>query len=66
MNAAELDDIYSAICHRMTAAGESEALLYLGRLTLLLVNEIGDPAVIRRALDAAELPGQPAGTAVGS
>lgn len=62
MNAADLDDIYSTICHRMTAAGESDALLYLGRLALLLVNEIGDPAIIHRALDAAQLPGHPAGT----
>lgn len=58
MTPAELDEIYSALCHRLTAAGEEQALLYLSRLTLLLANEISDLTdPIHRALDAARCPG---------
>ncbi|MEU3617973.1 hypothetical protein ABZ725_37505 [Streptomyces sp. NPDC006872] len=53
MNAEEQDEIYSEICHRMTAAGEEGALLYLSRLTLLLAHEVDSAERIRAAVQTA-------------
>jgi hypothetical protein len=54
VNADELDEVYSELCHRMTAQGEEGALLYLGRLVLLLANEVGDADKVSAAIRAAE------------
>ncbi|MFE7762271.1 hypothetical protein [Streptomyces sp. NPDC057438] len=56
MNAEQLDEIYSEICHRMTAAGEDGALLYLSRLALLLAHEVDDAERVRTAVEAAATP----------
>lgn len=65
MNAAELDEVYSALCHRLTAVGEQHAPLYLCRLALLLANEVGDTTAIHRALDAAQPSPAPSDASVG-
>jgi hypothetical protein len=38
---SELAEAYTATCHAVTAAG-AESELYLGRLSLLLMQEVGD------------------------
>ncbi|MGT2504985.1 hypothetical protein [Cupriavidus basilensis] len=35
MTPTELDEIYTAMCYRMTALGERDASLYLARVALL-------------------------------
>ena len=37
MNAQELDDVYTQLCHGLTAAGEAETPNVLARLVLLLL-----------------------------
>ncbi|MGP3920846.1 hypothetical protein [Nonomuraea sp. 10N515B] len=53
MSPDDLDEIYSELCHRMTTAGQDEALLYLGRLVLLLAHEVDDAERVRTAVRAA-------------
>lgn len=50
---AELDEVYTDLCYRMTRAGDAATPEILGRLALLLMHEVGDAACIRRAIDAA-------------
>jgi hypothetical protein len=54
----ELDDLYTDLCYRMTEAGEAKTPEILARLALLLMNEVGDAARVRRAIDDA-LEGYP-------
>ena len=49
----ELDDLYTELCYRMTDAGDAATPEILARLALLLMNEVGDAARVKRAIDAA-------------
>jgi hypothetical protein len=55
MNAEQLGEIYTDTCHAMTRVGEDNIELFLGRLVLLLMHEIGAPEQIRNAIAEAEL-----------
>jgi hypothetical protein len=61
----ELDEAYTQACHTMTHVGEARTPLYLARLSLLLMKEVGDLARIKAAIAAAaqdiehESPAQP-------
>jgi hypothetical protein len=49
----ELDELYTELCRRIDAAGEGRGELYLARLALLLMGELGDRARSERAIIAA-------------
>jgi hypothetical protein len=49
----ELDDVYTRACYAMSELGEARQPLYLARLALLLMKEIGDAGRIRAAIEAA-------------
>lgn len=49
----QLDDLYTDLCYRMTEAGPDALPKILARLSLLLMNEVGDAARVRGAIDAA-------------
>ena len=53
LNPDQLDEVYTRACHTMTGLGEKNTELFLARLTLLLMKEVGDSARILRAIDAA-------------
>ena len=42
MSPAELDQVYSTLCRTMTRLGESNAPLFLARLSLLAIERLGD------------------------
>ena len=50
----ELAEAYTATCHAVTAAGD-KSQLYLARLALLLMQELGDPKRIDAAIQQAAL-----------
>lgn len=50
----ELAEAYTATCHAVTAAGDKSPL-YLARLALLLMQELGDPKRIDAAIQQAAL-----------
>ncbi len=53
----ELDEVYTQACYTMTEVGEAKTPLFLARLALLLMKEVGDAARIRAALETArQLP----------
>jgi hypothetical protein len=49
----ELDEVYTQACYTMTEVGEARTPLYLARLALLLMKEVGDAPRIRAAIEAA-------------
>jgi hypothetical protein len=49
----ELDDVYTRACYAMTELGEARQPLFLARLALLLMKEVGDAARIRAAIETA-------------
>lgn len=49
----ELDDLYTDLCYRMSEAGEAAMPEILARLSLLLMNEVGDAPRVRAAIDEA-------------
>jgi hypothetical protein len=49
----ELDEVYTHACRVMTELGEQRTPLFLARLALLLMKDVGDVARIRAAIDAA-------------
>jgi hypothetical protein len=49
----ELDDVYTKACYAMTELGEGKQPLFLARLALLLMKELGDAGRIRAAIEAA-------------
>jgi len=49
----QLDHVYTEACRRMTALGADKTELFLARLALLLMKEVGDSARILDAVDAA-------------
>jgi hypothetical protein len=51
----ELDDVYTRACYAMTDLGEAKQPLYLARLALLLMKEVGDAGRIRAAIESARL-----------
>lgn len=59
LNADELDEVYTRACYVMTDLGEAKTELFLARLTLLLMKEVGDAPRILAAIEAAK-EGMPA------
>ncbi|MEO7007587.1 MAG: hypothetical protein ABI156_00430 [Caldimonas sp.] len=53
MNAQELDDVYTQLCHALTAAGEEKTALVLARLSLLLMQQAASAAAVAQAIDDA-------------
>lgn len=53
MNAQQLDEAYTRLCHALDAAGEARAPAVLARLALLLMQETGDLGRVLRAIDDA-------------
>jgi hypothetical protein len=49
----ELDEVYTQACTTMTEVGEAKTPLFLARLALLLMKEVGDSKRIRSAIAAA-------------
>jgi hypothetical protein len=49
----ELDDVYTTACYAMTDVGEARQPLFLARLALLLMKEVGDVPRIHAAIEAA-------------
>jgi hypothetical protein len=54
LNAEELDEVYTRACYAMTELGEAKGELFLARLALLLMKEVGDATRILAAVDAAK------------
>ena len=51
----ELDEVYTQACYSMTEVGEAKTPLFLARLALLLMKEVGDSKRIRAAIEAARI-----------
>jgi hypothetical protein len=49
----ELDEAYTRTCYAMTELGEAKQPLFLARLALLLMKEVGDAGRVRAAIEAA-------------
>jgi hypothetical protein len=56
----QLDEVYTRACYTMTELGEKNTELFLARLALLLMKEVGDAARIQAAIDAAKSGMSPA------
>jgi hypothetical protein len=52
----ELDEVYTEACHTMTDLGEAKTPLFLARLALLLMKDVGDVERVRAAIAAAREP----------
>jgi hypothetical protein len=48
-----LDEVYTRTCQVMTELGEARTPLFLARLCLLLMKEVGDAERIAAAIEAA-------------
>ncbi|MGQ7934889.1 hypothetical protein [Paraburkholderia sp. D1E] len=55
MTDSELDLVYTTLCKTLTAEGEAQASLYLARLALLSVTELGDTQRALSLIEAAKL-----------
>ena len=53
LDADQLDHVYTEACRSMTALGADQTELFLARLALLLMKEVGDSARILDAVAAA-------------
>ena len=53
LNADDLDDLYTRACGAMTELGEERTELFLARLTLLLMKQVGDRDRVIAAIEAA-------------
>ena len=51
----ELDEVYTQACTTMTEVGEAKMPLFLARLALLLMKEVGDAVRVREAIAAARV-----------
>jgi hypothetical protein len=51
----ELDEVYTQTCTTMTEVGEAKTPLFLARLALLLMKEVGDASSVRSAIAAARV-----------
>ncbi len=49
----ELDEVYTRACAAMTELGETRTEIFLARLALVLMKEVGDAARIEAAIAAA-------------
>jgi len=49
----ELDEVYTQACSTMTEVGEAKTPLFLARLALLLMKEVGDVGRIHAAIETA-------------
>lgn len=49
----ELDEVYTRTCYAMTELGEARQPLFLARLALLLMKEVGDAARVRATIESA-------------
>lgn len=56
MTDSDLERIYTTLCQNITAAGEGQAPLYLARLALLCITELGDMQRAMSLIEAARLP----------
>ncbi len=54
LNIARPDDVYNAIVDAHKGLSDEQVRAFDAKLILLLVNHIGDEAVIREALEAAK------------
>ena len=55
MNDQDLDVVYTQLCRTMTNLGEDNAPLFLARLALLAITEIGNADIAQRLIaDAGE------------
>jgi hypothetical protein len=59
MKDADLDALYTQMCHAMTALGEAQAPLYLARFALLALTQIDDRSTIERLITEAALGLEP-------
>lgn len=55
-NVARPDDIYEAMIAAQTGMSEAESLRFSARLILLLINQIGNDALVKDAIEAAREP----------
>lgn len=55
MTDSELDLVYTTLCKTLTAEGEAQTPLYLARLALLSMTELGDVQRALSLIDAAKL-----------
>lgn len=53
MDAAQLDDAYTRLCHGLTEAGEQATPQVLARLVLLLMQQVDDAQKVEQAIDEA-------------
>lgn len=53
MTEADLDTVYTTLCHTMTQAGEANGPLFLARFALLAMDRIGDREGVLRLIDQA-------------
>lgn len=53
LDADQLDYVYTEACRGMSALGADQTELFLARLALLLMKEVGDSGRIIAAIDAA-------------
>jgi hypothetical protein len=63
MTDSDLDRVYTALCHTLSAEGEADAPLYLARLALLCITELDDAQRALSLIEAARLPRSEAFTA---
>ncbi|MFD0847043.1 DUF2783 domain-containing protein [Sphingosinicella xenopeptidilytica] len=55
-NVARPDDIYEAMIAAQAGMSEAESLRFSARLILLLINQIGNDALVKHAIAAAREP----------
>ena len=53
MKPEQLEEIYTELCNRLTSIGDDRISDGLARVTLLLMNEIGDPSRLSDLFDDA-------------
>jgi hypothetical protein len=51
----ELDEVYTRTCYAMTTLEEGKQPLFLARLALLLMKEVGDAGRIGQAIEGARV-----------
>lgn len=54
MTDQQLDEVYTEACQAISAVGDEQASLFLGRLALLLMLKLDDPAAIREVIAQAK------------
>lgn len=53
MTASDLDNLYTAMCRRLTNLGVEQTPLYLARFALLAMEHIDNPSVIANLIESA-------------